>query len=137
MRIVLAANVLISALLSPTGSPAQLLLAWTDGRFELIVSPALLAELRRALRYPKVASRVSTAHADAFVAWLARSAELVSDPLGPPRIRSSDPGDDYLLALAIERNATLVTGDRHLLELAGDLPIHEPRGFLDLLAERE
>jgi len=36
-------------LLSPSGSPARVLLAWRQGRFELIVSPALLVELQLAL----------------------------------------------------------------------------------------
>jgi putative PIN family toxin of toxin-antitoxin system len=54
LRAVLDVNVLISALLSRTGTPAGLLLAWQDGRFELIVSPGLLAEFTRALTYPKL-----------------------------------------------------------------------------------
>lgn len=39
MRAVLDPNVLVSALLSPTGTPARIVLAWAEGRFELVVSP--------------------------------------------------------------------------------------------------
>jgi len=49
VRAVLDVTVLISGILSPTGTPARLLLAWQAGEFELMVSPALLDELRRAL----------------------------------------------------------------------------------------
>jgi putative PIN family toxin of toxin-antitoxin system len=99
LRAVLDANVLISALLSRTGAPAQVLLAWLEGRFELIVSPDILTELGRALAYPKLRCLIPQNDAEAFVAWLARSAVLARDPVGPPPIRSVDPGDDYLLSL--------------------------------------
>jgi putative PIN family toxin of toxin-antitoxin system len=135
LRAVLDANVLISALLSRTGSPARLVLAWQDGRFDLIVSPALLAELGRALAYPKLRRLIPQVDAEAFVAWLSRSAALARDPDGPPPIRSIDPGDDYLLALAADQHAFLVSGDGHLLELAADFPIYAPVGFLALVTE--
>jgi predicted nucleic acid-binding protein len=45
------------------------------------------------------------------------------------------PGDDYLLALASSESAVLVSGDDHLLSLAGELPIHPPAGFLALLEQ--
>ncbi len=136
MRAVLDANVIISALLSRNGSPARALLAWQQGRFELIVSPLLLAELERALAYPKLRRRIPIDEAERFLDWLARSATLVPDPDGPPPLRSADPGDDYLLALAAAENALLVSGDDHLLELSSELPIHSPARFLALLEER-
>jgi len=43
-----------------------LLRRWLDGEFELIVSPLLLAELKRALAYPKLGSRVMEEEAKAF-----------------------------------------------------------------------
>ena len=130
LRAILDVNVLISALISPSGSPARLLLAWQEGRFELIVSPALLAELRRALAYPKLERLVPPADADAFVAWLSRSALLARDATDPPPIHAADPNDDYLLALAAEQRAELVSGDGHLLALVGDYPIAGPADFL-------
>jgi putative PIN family toxin of toxin-antitoxin system len=125
---------MISALLSRTGAPARLLLAWQEGRFELIVSPGLLAELGRALAYPKLRRLIPENDADAFVTWLSRSALLARDPGGPPPIRSVDPGNDYLLALAADQRAVLVSGDDHLLALAGDFPIYAPAAFLSLVA---
>jgi predicted nucleic acid-binding protein len=100
VRAVLDVNVLISAILSPRGSPARLLLAWQAGAFELVVSPALLAELARALAYPTLAHLIPAADAAAFVAWIAGSAVLAADPGTAPTLQSADPNDDYLLALA-------------------------------------
>jgi len=130
VRAVLDVNVFISAILSRRGTPARLLLAWQAGAFELIVSHALLAELRRALAYPKLVRLVAPADADAFVAWLTRSAVLVEDPSGPRPKRSMDPGDDYLVALAAAQRAILVSGDMDLTSLAPALPVLTPAEFL-------
>ena len=129
MRAVLDANVLISAILSPRGTPARLVMAWQAGAFDLVVSPLLLAEVRRALAYPKLERRVPPADADAFVDWLARSATLADDPSGPSPVRSDDPGDDYLVALAAAERAVLVSSDVHLTSLASGMPVRTPADF--------
>jgi predicted nucleic acid-binding protein len=130
VRAVLDASVLISAVLSPRGIPARLLLAWQAGAFDLVVSPLQLAEARRALAYPKLERRVPPTDADAFVDWLGRSAKLADDPGGPPPVRSDDPGDDYLVALAAAERAVLVSGDVHLTSLASRMPVRTPADFL-------
>ncbi len=135
MRAVLDANVLISAVLSSCGPSAELLRSSRNGAFELIVSELLLTELQRAFTYPKLRKRVPAAKADAFVHWLREHATLADDPTETPPISSTDPDDDYLLALAIGRRAFLVTGDQHLLGLRGELPIHPPAQFLRQLAQ--
>ena len=130
MRAVLDANVLISAVLSPRGTPARLLLAWQAGAFELIVSAQLLAEVRRAFAYPKLQRRVPSIDADAYVAWLGRSATVAADPHGPPPVHSDDPGDDYLIVLAAAERAVIVSGDVHLTSLAPGVPVRTPAEFL-------
>ncbi len=137
MQAVLDANVIISALLAPEGAPAQALREWQTGRFELLVSPLLLAELERALAYPKLRRRIDPQEARAVVEWLALAARVAPDPGGPPPARSPDPDDDYLIALAAAEKALLVSGDDHLLGLAGQLPICSPAQFLDLLSEAQ
>ena len=131
-RAVLDPNVLISALLSPSGSPAALVARWLAGEFELVVSEPLLAELRRALAYPKLRSRITEEEATAFVDLLGRTATRWEDPARSAR-RSRDPGDDYLLALAEASAAILVTGDQDLFALA-DAPVLSPAAFLESLA---
>jgi putative PIN family toxin of toxin-antitoxin system len=132
VRVVLDPNILISALLSPSGSPARVVSLWLAGEFELVVSESLLDELGRALAYPKLRARVSPSDAADLVALLRRDAIVASDPPDPPR-RSPDVGDDYLLALAESQQALLVSGDEHLLQLADRFPIRSPLGLIEAL----
>jgi uncharacterized protein len=134
VRAVLDPNVIISALLSPDGASARALLAWLRGEFELVVSPLLLAELDRALAYPKLRKRIEPRDAQRIVDLLSSSVNSAADPEDAPPIRSRDPGDDYLIALASSASALLVSGDKHLLDLAKTLPILSPARFLERLA---
>jgi putative PIN family toxin of toxin-antitoxin system len=134
LRVVLDPNVLISSLLSPSGRPGEILRRWSGGEFELVVSTAVLAELGRALAYPKLRSRISVDDARAFLQFLERTATMAEDSVEVPR-RSRDRGDDFLLALAESCSAILVTGDEDLLSLK-PLPVQSPRGFLARLRAR-
>jgi putative PIN family toxin of toxin-antitoxin system len=130
VRVVLDPNILIAALLSADGAPAVIVRRWLAGEFELIVSPALLDELGRVLGYPKLRRRIGVKDAAEFLAVLAAEAVRVRDP-SRGTYRSPDAGDDYLLALAEQEHAVLVSGDAHLLELDEGLPIMSARAFLD------
>jgi len=58
---------------------------------------------------------------------------LADDPGGEPPVRSPDPGDDYLLALAAAQCAALVSGDGDLLSLrGGDSAIYDVGEFVAL-----
>jgi uncharacterized protein len=133
VRAVLDANVLVSALLSRGGAPALLVERWLMGDFELVVSELLLAEVDRTFAAPKLRRRVTGDIAAEFVSTLRGLAEFVTDPETAPPVRSRDPGDDYLVALAASARATLVSGDAHLLELQEAIPVLSPREFLDTL----
>ena len=135
MRAVLDPNVLISALLTPHGEPAQIVRSWLAGAYELFVSESLLAELRRALRYPKLRALIEPTEAQELLDLLRREAEVIDDPDDPPAIQSPDPDPDYLIALAMSARAVLVSGDGHLLGLGPHLPIYAPAEFLALLAQ--
>jgi putative PIN family toxin of toxin-antitoxin system len=136
VRAVLDPNVIVSALLSSTGAPAQVLRAFDRGEFEAIVSRELLSELARALAYPKLRRHLAPPEADAVVQWLTASATIVPDPQLRPRVRSADPGDDYLIALASSQRAALVSGDKHLLDLADQIPVFSSRAFVQMLSKR-
>ena len=129
-RAVLDPGVLVSALITPTGTPAKLLTATRSGSFELIVSPLLLEELRLVLLREKFRRYVDLDVVNQYVELLRRDATMAADPAEPPPIRCTDPGDDYLIALAHSNSAALVSGDGHLLELAGEIPVFTPSEFL-------
>jgi putative PIN family toxin of toxin-antitoxin system len=132
LRVVLDVNVLVSALLSRAGAPGRLIALWLEGAFELVVSEELLEELGRALAYPKLREHISHEDAADFITLLRATASMVAGAERPDHI-SRDPGDDYLLALAKASASVLVSGDRDLLVLAPELPIQEPRAFLEHL----
>jgi putative PIN family toxin of toxin-antitoxin system len=136
VRAVLDPNVVVSALLSPNGAPARVVREWLDGGYDLVVSPLLLTELERVLGYPKLRERVSKAEAGELVELLRSGADLRADPGLTPPVRSADPGDDYLIALAAASQAVLVSGDRHLLSLGDDLPVYSPAQFLEAIPGR-
>lgn len=133
MRAVFDPNVLVSAVLSRAGAPAQLMAAWMVGRLELVISPALLDELARVLAYPKIAQRIAPDDAAAYLDLLHTRAARRPDPDTPPPIRCADPDDDYLIALAHASASALVTGDAALLALAERIPVFAPRDFLATL----
>ena len=135
MRAVVDVNVLISAVLSARGPSAEIIAGSREGLFEMVVSELLIAELGRALAYPKLRKRIPAEAASEFVSWVRGHGTLTQDPAEPPAVRSPDPDDDYLLALAISREAFLVTGDKHLLTLPGELPILTPAEFVTTLRE--
>jgi len=110
MRAVLDTNILVSALISPTGHPAAIYDAWEDGKFTLLTCAEHLEELRATLQKPRVAELISPHKAGRLVNQVRKLAE----DIGPlPRVkRSPDPTDDFLLALSEAGKADyLVTGD--------------------------
>ena len=135
IRAVFDPNVLIAAALAPNGPPADCLRAHADGRFDLIVSERLLAELTIVLARDKFRRYLSLAQAERLVGALRRDAIFCADALDAPPIPSPDPKDDYLLSLAHDQSAhVLVTGDAHLLGLSVPaLRILTPRDFIPLL----
>jgi uncharacterized protein len=128
-RAVLDPGVLVSALITPSGRPAKLLLSARAGGFDLVVSPLLLDELESVLQRKKFRRYVDLDRVAAYLDLLRRDAELVADPETPSPIPCKDPGDDYLIALALSQSAALVSGDSDLLELADKIPVFSPAEF--------
>jgi uncharacterized protein len=133
LRAVLDPNVLISAALSPGGPPGRLFRHWLEGAYDLIVSAHLLEELRSALAYPKLRGRIPPADAAALIDLLRRGGTHIEDPTERPDVSSTDPDDDYLIALADRSRSIIVSGDKALLELSERLPVYSPAGFLALV----
>jgi uncharacterized protein len=136
VRAVLDPNVLISAVISGVGAPREIVTAWTQGSFELVVSPLLLDELRDVLARPRFRRWVSATTVAEYVQGITDAATIIDDPPVVPGL-SPDPDDDYLIALARVADADyLVSGDRHLTGISGPVPpVLTPREFRDRLAE--
>ncbi len=127
-------GVLVSALLAPTGSPAQLYMRWVTGEFELVACPQLLGELDSVLRRPKFRRYATSEEVDRYVAVLWGGASMAPDPAPSPGL-TRDPADDYLVALAKEAQVDcLVTGDADLTSLVDPSPpVCSPAAFLSQL----
>lgn len=109
MRVVLDTNILLSALISPHGSPDIIYRAWRAGRFELVTSTTQLDELRRANRYPKLKAILQPHLVGTMINNLQRA--IVLNHL-LVNIETDDPNDAFLLAMAQTGEVDyLVTGD--------------------------
>lgn len=130
MRVVLDTNVLIAALLTPMGAPGEIYRAWAEGAFVLLISEEQIDELRRTLSKPALAARIRPHHAGRLVNNLRNMAEMLVAL--PHVVRSPDPTDDFILAMAEAGEADyLVTGDK------GDLLALKRHSGTRILSVRE
>ena len=135
MRVVLDANIIISALITPDGIGAQLIKAWLADRYILLTHDILLAELRDVTRRPEFKGRMTRHDAGRMINRLGTaSLRITHIPLVQ---RSADPFDDYLLGLAEGGRADiLVSGDKRgllTLKMHGATRIITARQFHDAL----
>ena len=137
LRVVLDANVFVSALLSPAGAPAQVLASWEAGEFDLLTSPAILEELDRVLHYPRLRERYRLpAEAIQLLLRLLRTQSTVVTPEETLHVVENDPADNRYLECAVAGGAhIIVSGDGHLLALGEyeGVQILPPAGFVALL----
>ena len=111
MRVVLDTNVLVSAMITSVGKPAAIVNAWVEGKFTLVTCAAHVDELRSTLQKPRVVELIKPHKAGRLVNQIRKLAEDVGEL--PTVERSSDPTDDFLLAMSEAGNADyLVTGDK-------------------------
>lgn len=133
MRAVLDTNVLISALISPSGAADRIYRSWRAGNFELVSCEEQLAEIRRVTRRQAVRDLIRPAEAGRLINQIRYLAITINSL--PEVSASPDPWDNFVLAAALGGRADyLVTGDKSdLLALRsfGPTRIVTIRQFLD------
>lgn len=131
MRVVLDANVLISAAISE-GPSHRIVQGWLrDQTFELVTCDQLLGEVRSVLtERPRLRKWISMEAAERYLGTLATIADVRPDPAPGPAL-TRDPDDDYVIHLARAHNAeVIVSGDADLLEWdEQDPPVIPPAEF--------
>ncbi len=133
MRIVVDTNTVVSGLLWH-GPPRQILDAARAEKITIFTSEALLDELDDVLRRPKFIARLALA--DVALADVTSGYRSLVTPVVPALIApvvDDDPDDDAVLACALAAGVDMiVSGDRHLLELASyeGIPILRPSDAL-------
>ena len=137
MRVVLDANVYVSALIAPHGTAADVFQAWEEEQFAVLTSEPILQELDRVLHYPKLRERYNLPEdrIRRFLELLRTHCALV-EPTIHLSVIQRDPSDDRYLECAVAGSAEIiVSGDKHLLEIAAyqDIQILSPAGFLAFL----
>lgn len=136
MKVVIDANVFASALMNPSGTPAQVVhLIASQEVYDLVTTDEIMEELKRILFYPKIRKRIHGTDEDLNF-WI--EALIVISHHCQPRYRyeelvQEDPDDDKYLIAALESHSSyLISGDRHLLEMKQyhDIKIVTPAQFL-------
>ncbi len=137
MLVVLDTNVVISAFLSPRGTPAQVLRRWEAETFEIATSPTLRAELSQTLEYPRVKKNIKASKEE--MQETLRRLSLVPlnhEPTSQIDVVKRDPDDNRVLECAVDVDANyIVTGDEDLLELQEyqGIQIVSPAEFIQIL----
>ena len=121
LRMVLDANVIISALIRPESAPGRVVRAAVDETtVRLVTSNPLLDELRAALEYPRLQRYLKMSKRDKaeFVILLEQIADPVTIADYPMTGICRDPDDEPYLQTALAGRADyLVSGDGDLLDL--------------------
>lgn len=131
MKVVLDTNVLISGLMYPQSVPGNIVTAWREASFDLVLSIEPLTEIGRVLSYPKIRKVLQwdDETIERFLKQLFLRAEIVeqTEQSGDtPR----DPDDAPILASMVSAGADyLVTGDGDLLALRHKYVIVKPTEF--------
>lgn len=137
MRAVFDANVYVSALLTPGGTPGRLIghfLRRDD--YEIVLSPAIAEEVLQVFGYPKLKRYIApgVVPRDWFEDIAARALVVAGERSAARYCR--DPDDDKYIVAALEGFAEyLVTGDGDLLALGAceGVAIIRPADFLAIL----
>lgn len=136
LRVVLDTNVIVSSILSRKGAPFEILNAWRERRFLLLISPAIIEEVGAVLRYPRILKKypLGDKEIEQLISLLEHDALLLPGSADVAGSIPDDPEDEMFLACALEGGAdVIVSGDHHLLDLEvfRDIPIITSRQFLD------
>ena len=130
LRVVMDTNVFVSGVFF-SGPPYQILQAWQEGEFELIVSREILDEYRRvgeilAEEHPgvdlKTLLNFVLEHAKVY------KSVVLKEPI------CEDPDDDKFIACALAGGSkVIISGDKHLLKISGyqGVEVLNPRAFVD------
>ena len=112
LKIVIDTNIWIRALLGGRVT-LPVLKAWQAGKFQVVVSQALLDELDKVWQRPRLKNRIHAEHAKDLLEQLNWRGIMVELTTIPPRCR--DPKDHPVLSTAIDgRAAAIVSGDADL-----------------------
>lgn len=130
MKIVLDTNVLISGIFF-SGPPAQILKAWKDQKFQIVLSKEILNEYQQVAE--ELSNKFSSVDIEPIIELLTIYGEIVETE-GISVTVCEDPDDNMFLECVIaSNNKIIVSEDKHLLKISGyqDIEVVKPRYFVD------
>jgi len=136
IKIVVDANLFAGALIKPDSNPGKILKLIRQNQVELVISPAIIKEIKRILLYPKIqkyhqktAQELDRYFDDLFIfAWTVEGNSKID-------LIKDDPADNKYLACALEGEADyIVSGDHHLLDVGmyQEIKIMKAKAFLKI-----
>jgi putative PIN family toxin of toxin-antitoxin system len=139
VKIVIDANLFAGALTKPFSNPGKILESIRDNEVELVLSPAIIREVKRILLFPKIRKyhRKTRQELDTFFEDILMFAWIVEGETKIDVIQN-DPSDNKYLACALESEADfMISGDRHLLQIKEfhGIQIINPKKFLRLFGQ--
>lgn len=137
MRIVLDANIFVSALISSKGNPAKVVDKWLAGQFDVLISQPIIDEILRVTNYKRIQKKYAKVRENRleFVELIITQG-IWEEPLEKLTIVSADESDNRYVECAISGNAQyIVSGDEHLLDVGeyNGIVIVNPATFLTML----
>jgi putative PIN family toxin of toxin-antitoxin system len=117
------------------GGLETIIVAWTAGKFTLIVSNQVVSEYLEVLSRPRF--KIAHDELNDFAALILSKAEFVL-PEESIHVVEADPSDNKFIEAAVAGQADyIVSGDKHLLDLKEfqGVAIITPRAFLEQLGE--
>jgi putative PIN family toxin of toxin-antitoxin system len=137
LRIVLDANIFVSAVLKPKSDLAKIFDLIKDEKLKLILSSDILSEIREVLLYPKLRKhhRQTVKEIDDFLERTIHISRIASGKMKVDEIKD-DPEDNKYLAAAVDGEADfIISGDHHLknLRIYQGIRILDPSAFLKLM----
>jgi putative PIN family toxin of toxin-antitoxin system len=137
LKVVLDANVFVSAVLKPHSDLAKIFELVKEDRIKLILSEGILSEIRAVFLYPKIRKRHgrSPKGVEEFLNTASQASLLVQGKIDSDEM-SEDPADNKYLSAALEAKANfIISGDHHLkrLKVFEGIRILDPSAFLALM----
>lgn len=138
-RVVIDANQFVSALLKPDSNPAWVLSLAREGKIQLIMSPAIIDEIRAVLLYPKIMKRHqrTPAQVGLFLKKLQKVAVITQNEPKFDVIVNDSSDNKYLECAVAGRADFIISGDSHLTDLKffQGIRIISPVHFMEIFTE--
>jgi len=136
MRIILDTNVFVSGVFF-SGPPYAILDAWRHKRFQIVISPEILAEYQRVGR--ELATDFPEVDIVPILELLSVKALLIKTPSLPRSVCTHSDDDKFLACAVAGETKIIISGDKALRKVSGycGIEVLSPREFINKYPESQ